>query len=193
MNTTIRRGVIAIALLLLAACSREPANLEARFRAAVTAPGVIADWIIQGRNDFMLVDLRAKADFEAAHIPGAISLPASEMARPEVTRSLPEYKKLVFYAAGNDVDPELLYPAFARGLHVMIMDRGYAGWQRNVLAEPPSDGSPRSARLLAVSKYFRGESALGTAKPLEGIPARQYIRPPSLPIQPAAGTQSEGC
>src|ERR1019366_3531806 len=41
--------------------------------------GQLADWIIQGRNDFKLVDLRSGTDFAAYHIPTAENVPLASM------------------------------------------------------------------------------------------------------------------
>lgn len=178
----------------LASCSREPVALESRMHDAVTPPAVIADWVIQGRNDFLLFDLRDEAAYAAGHLPTAVRVDPASLKDPGVVRALPDYKKLVFYNGEDTVTGDLLRPVFARGLHVMILEGGYAGWQRTVLARPATVTTPAEAKRDAVAKYFRGESAMGTPEPLKNIPAEKYLRPPSLPAaQPAPTYQSEGC
>ena len=179
---------------LLAACSREPTGLDSRIRAAVTPPPVIADWIIQGRNDFMVFDLRSELDFAAGHLPNAVRVDPRTLSDPGVVRALPDYKKLVFYNGENAVSGELLGVLFERGLHVMILQGGYAGWQRTVLGKPAQVVTREDAKRDAVAKYFRGESAMGTPEPLKKISADRYLRPPRVPAaQPAPTYQAEGC
>lgn len=197
MNRHLLRPIGMLALLavvaLLAACTRERVPLEHRASAALTPPTVIADWIIQGRNDFMLFDLRSEAAFAAGHLPQAVRVEPAKLQEPGVVRALPGYKKLVFYAEG-DVGADTLAPLFQRGLHVMIVDGGYEGWERQVLSKPEQVATPQEAKRDAVARYFRGESALGTPKPLEEISAEQYLRPPQLPAAaPAPTYESEGC
>jgi rhodanese-related sulfurtransferase len=187
-------AALALALALPAACSREPAHLEARVQAALTPPAVIADWIIQGRNDFMLFDLRSADAFAAGHLPNAVRVEPAKLRAAGVVRALPDYKKLVFYGDADAGQGEQLAPLFARGLHVMILDGGYGAWQRQVLSPPEHAGTPELARRDAVARYFRGESALGTPTQLQDIPAKQYLRPAQLPpAKPAPTFESEGC
>ncbi|HKI99482.1 MAG TPA: rhodanese-like domain-containing protein [bacterium] len=189
-----RIAPLLIVALSLAACSREPVNLAGRMNAALTPPRVIADWIIEGRNDFMLFDLRSPADFAKGHLPNAVQVDAAKLRDRGVVRALPDYKKLVFYGNGEQPSAEVLEPLFARGLHVMILEGGYGGWQRAVLTEPPHATTPEEAKRVAVAKYFRGESALGTPEPLKNIPAAKYLRPAQLPAaKPAPTYESEGC
>jgi hypothetical protein len=182
---------LMLALLALA-CSREPELLHARMNTARTSPATVADWIIQGRNDFLLVDLRPAAEYRRGHVPGAVNVEPARLAQPAAVRTLPDYKKLVFYGA-EDQQVRLLAPLFQRGLNVLILEGGYEGWVKTVMTRPTSLTSPDEVRRDAVSKHFRGESALGTPQPLRELPAQQYIRPPSLPPPAEKPPQSEGC
>lgn len=190
-----RWAMLLVAMLLLAACTREPVDLHSRYAAARTEPMTVADWIIQGRNDFLLVDLRGKSAFDAKHIPGAIQLEQDKVDDERVVASFPDYKTLVFYDASGQVKPEQLAPVFQRGLHVMVLQGGFEGWEQQVLTAPEEADGPAAAKRVAVSKYFRGESALGTPKELKEISAEQYIKQPTLPLQQqeAAPFQMEGC
>jgi rhodanese-related sulfurtransferase len=185
---------LLLPLALLAACSREPAVPQSRVAAALTPPAVIADWIIQGRNDFALFDLRDPAAFAKGHLPAAVQVDPAKLREPGIVRALPDYKTLVFYGTDDSLHAEVLAPLFARGLHVMIVQGGYAGWQRHVLTRPQHATTPELAKQDAVARYFRGESVLGTAAPLKGIRAEQFLRPPALPAaRPAPTYESEGC
>jgi rhodanese-related sulfurtransferase len=182
------------AALLLAGCHRAPVNLQSRITDALTPPAVIADWIIQGRNDFMLFDLRSPAQFAQGHLPNAVAVDPARLRERGIVRALPDYKKLVFYAQDDAPAAELLAPLFERGLHVMILQGGYAGWERTVLAKPARLDSPEAAKRDAVARFFRGESALGTPQPLQNIPAAKYLKPAALPpAKPAPSYESEGC
>jgi hypothetical protein len=184
--------LVGLAAGLLTGCfPEERASLSHRVRAAYTEPAAIADWIIQGRNDYLLIDLRAEADFRAGHIPGAITLGERDPASPTVIRSLPSYKKLVFYQAQDIPDDTALLPVFRSGAHVLILSGGYSAWQAQVLAPPAANADPIR---VAVGKHFRGESALGEARAVKAQGAEQYLQEPTLPIkeQPLR-PQVEGC
>jgi hypothetical protein len=176
---------------LLADCSGEPPWLEARMATARTGPGTVADWMIQGRNDFLVIDLRPAAAFQQGHLPGAIPVEPGRLMQSATVRTLPAYKKVLVYGA-EDRQAQLLAPLFARGLHVLTLEGGYDGWVRNVMTRPAAIAGAEDAKREAVRKYFRGESALGTPQPLRNQPAQQYLRPPNLP--PAGKPpQLEGC
>lgn len=179
---------------LLGACTHEPANLAGRMRAALTPPALVADWIIQGRNDFAIYDLRSADAFAKGHLPNAVQVDPARLQQPGIVRALPNYKTLVFYGEGDTLDAQALRPLFARGLHVRILEGGYAAWQRDVLTRPTRVATPAAAKRDAVAKFLRGESALGTPETLKELPASKYVRPATLPpASPAPTYESEGC
>ncbi len=53
----------------------------------------------RGRSDFIVIDVRSRADFEARRIAGAISLPHRSM-NAETTAHLPQEKLMVTYCWG---------------------------------------------------------------------------------------------
>lgn len=176
----------------LVGCSTPPAPPEHRILNAATEPAVVADWLIAGRNDFLVIDLRERAAYDAAHIPGAIHLKPEALRESLTLNALPSYKKLVFYGADDGFDAKLLAPVFARGLTVQFIRGGYQGWRNGVLAVPENTAPEGAARKAAVAKYLRGESALGTPTPIKGFSTESLVRPPELDVTPPAPA-NEGC
>ncbi len=193
-----KRLIVLLSLLALgmalSACTRDPSRLKGRVATALTPPVVVADWIIAGRNDFMLLDLRSQADFDAGHLPDAVQITPAKLQESGMVRALPTYKKLVLYDAAGEIEAETLYPLLEEGHHVLVLQGGYAAWQREVLTEPAVVEGPAEAKRRAVAQYLRGESTLGTPEPLGEIKAEEYLRPPALPAPAAAPTfADEGC
>ncbi|MBZ0088921.1 MAG: rhodanese-like domain-containing protein, partial [Thermoanaerobaculia bacterium] len=58
-------------------------------------PDELADWIVAGRQDYRLIDLRSEADFAAYAIPGAERLAITELA----DAGLPRNEKILLYSA----------------------------------------------------------------------------------------------
>jgi rhodanese-related sulfurtransferase len=59
-----------------------PAEAELHFRARLAVETDVADVaaaVRAGEVDFVLVDVRSRAAYEAGHIPGAVSLPYAEI------------------------------------------------------------------------------------------------------------------
>lgn len=186
-----------VAMLAVTACTRSPVNLEERMETARTGPEMIADWIIEGRNDFLLVDLRPDVQYGAAHIRGAVHLSPQDLQDDQVVRSLPDYKKIVFYDEDGSLDAGTLRPAFEQGLRVMVLRGGYAAWEDEVLEPPQTVATQQERKAVAVARYFKGESALGTPQPLEEVRAEEYLQSeeelPALDLESEQPYELEGC
>jgi len=171
--------IVLILSLFLISCTKEP-EIGDRATKAQVSPLLIASWIIEGRNDFTLVDLRSKEEFEKGSLPGAIHMTLGQITDPEIVAGLPEYKKIVFFSKDGNFDGNNLLPLFAKGLHVMLIENGYSGWNNQVLKGPPRSETVEEKRRDAIAKFFRGESILGTPKTLQKIPAQSLIRKPTF-------------
>ena len=185
---------LLLSLLFLSACFGEAPDLDHRLRTALTSPATVGDWMIQGRNDFMVFDLRGEADFKMGHLPGAVRLEPARLAEPDTLRAFPDYKKLVFYNRSGEIPAEELRPLLAQGLTVLVVRGGYQGWERDVLSDPGVAMGEEDAKRVAVSRYFRGEAVAGAPQPLKDIPAGKYIRPAELsPVEEEDVPEEEGC
>ena len=187
-----RRFSSLLILLLTFACAKPP-SIGTRVEDAKVSASLIADWIIEGRNDFMIIDLRSEKEYENGHLPGAIHSSIEELSESETLDGLPDYKKIVFYGKDNWMDGGKLYPVFARGLHVLIISDGYKGWVGKVLKPSGSNEALEVARMDAVAKYLRGESILGTPQPLTNISAKEFVRKPRLKKKKKKRFVNEGC
>ena len=99
------------------------------------------------KNDVVLLDVRPREEYQAGHLPEAISIPLDELERRR--SELPPQKTVVAYSRGPycvyaDVALELLA---ARGRKVARLEEGVAEWQmaglplkRRPQAEPVSAG-----------------------------------------------------
>ena len=65
--------------------------------AFTTGPVELDRWIKSGENNLLIVDVRAAEDYAKGHIPGAISIPLSEL--PNRFKDLPPRKFLITYCA----------------------------------------------------------------------------------------------
>jgi len=60
----------------------------------------LADWLIKGRQDFVLIDVRPQKAYEDGHIESAMSLPLTYLLEPGVLGELPSDRLIVLYANG---------------------------------------------------------------------------------------------
>ena len=57
----------------------------------------LAGWIIEGRKDFVVVDIRKPDEYAAYHIPGAVNVPLTQLGRSDITAQ----PKIVLYSSGG--------------------------------------------------------------------------------------------
>jgi rhodanese-related sulfurtransferase len=82
------------------------------------------------RGQVVVLDVRPEREYEAGHIPGAVSAPLSDLER--VAASLPKRKEIVAYCRGPycvyaDEAVRLLR---ARGMRARRLDVGFPEWRR---------------------------------------------------------------
>jgi len=118
----------------------------------------LADWIIQGKTDYRLIDLRTESEFAEYHIPGAERVPLT---------ALPDYglqknEKIILYSEGGIHSAQAWFLLSTQGYKgVTMLFGGLEAWKDNVLfprpAENPSPAqSVQFAKMKEVSKFFGG-------------------------------------
>jgi rhodanese-related sulfurtransferase len=90
----------------------------------------VHDALSRGLQDFVLLDVRGRAAYAEAHVPGALSLPHADISAERIARSWPAGTLFVVYCAGphcNGADRGALKLA-RLGHAVKIMIGGMTGW-----------------------------------------------------------------
>jgi rhodanese-related sulfurtransferase len=174
----------------------------------------LADWIIQGRADYRLIDLRDEKAFAEYHIPSAELLPITQLADAPLARN----EKIVLYSDGGIHSAQAWFLLKARGYRgVYILLGGLDTWRDSVVfpvlaANPTPFQAERNAKLTARAAYFGGAPGVAStaATAAEGVPpapiaggapaapvAMPKIHAPSAPAGAAAAAapkkRREGC
>jgi uncharacterized protein len=180
--------------------------LEAGTKADHVWPAQLADWIIEGRNDFIVVDVREPADYTRYHIPGALNVPLATLG-PDFAR---RNERIIFYSDGGIHAAQAWFLIRALGFPSVYMLYGGLEEWTDVVLHPaaPAAGAPPVeqvdfARRAAVARYFGGsprgasESSLPspTAAPAPAItPSAAPGNPPApVPPGPTKRKKKEGC
>jgi rhodanese-related sulfurtransferase len=124
----VKRRLIAAALLLACASAAHAAHGGVP-TVAYTEPDYLK-WLIDSRQPVVVVDLRPTADFKTGHLPGAISVPMSELDRRFA--EIPKSPMVVLYCRCSVEEAATAYAFLeTRGHqnHVFLQD-GYDGWLR---------------------------------------------------------------
>jgi len=175
--------------------------LRAATGADTVQPAQVADWIIQGRNDFALIDLRSPKDFAAYHIPTAQNLPLASL----TPNFLPHNEKIVLCSSDGTDASKAWFLLSAQGFKaVYLLNGGIRSWQDNVLFPVKPAGLETAAfeRQALVAKFFGGAHRTeATASPAVMQVSLPQPAPVAAPALPAASTSAapqphkkkEGC
>lgn len=211
--TPVRRfALVLIALGVVAALAGSPYRgafarvdtrqlaLDAGNASDHVSPGRLADWLIEGRTDFLLVDLRDPADFAKYHIPSAINVPLATLAADFAPRS----ERVILYgnAAMHAAQAWLLLRA-AGFPAVYLLPGGLEAWKDEVLypSAPAADATARDqvdfARRAAVARHFGGTPQVNGSVRQPTVPELPKLAPPpaASPATKAAAPRKkkEGC
>jgi rhodanese-related sulfurtransferase len=148
----------------------------------------LARRIIEDRRDFVLIDLRPAAEFEAEHIPGARSMTLAEVLDPDTTRSVARGRTLILYDAGATEAAQAAALLRVAGIDAQSLRGGFNFWLRYTL-DPESElegyaDMPGPAERAAVACYFHGDYLPTAGIPVQ--PAAAAYTPPLSPVPPAA-------
>ena len=167
-------------------------------------PDELADWIVAGRQDFRLIDLRTEAEYAEYHIPQAERLAITALADADLARN----EKIVLYSAEGIHSAQAWFLLKAKKFQaVYILLGGLKQWTEQVVfpESPAESASPAEriafARSAERARYFGGApraAAVGgtaTAAPAVFAPAMPRAVPPPAPPPGgvAAKKKKEGC
>lgn len=124
----------------------------------------LADWIIQGKADFRLLDLRNEKEYNEYHIPNSENVMTSQLETYPLLRN----EKIVLYSEGGIHSAQAWFLLRAKGYKgVYIMLGGLEEWNDKILF-PKTPINPTKEQLAAfdkmkeVSKFFGGSPQAGT-------------------------------
>jgi rhodanese-related sulfurtransferase len=163
-------------------------------------PPELAAWIVEGRADYRLVDVRDEKAFAEYHLPGASSVPLATVLDGALSRT----DKVVLYGDGGVHAAQAWMVLKGRGYpRVYTLQGGLDAWKDQVLfpvapQDPTPDEQASFERAAQVARFFGGQSRAASAPGAEpmALPARAVMPAVLPPVLPAAGSgpkKREGC
>ncbi|MDK9698929.1 MAG: rhodanese-like domain-containing protein [bacterium] len=142
----------------------------------------LADWLIQGKADFRLIDLRTEKEYSEYHIPQSENIPIASL----VTAAIPRSEKVILYSEGGIHSAQAWF--FLRSnqyRRAYILRGGLEEWKDRVLfpklpENANAEASQQFKKIIEVSKHFGGSPQTGAA-------AEQTTMQKELPKLPAVG------
>jgi len=129
----------------------------------------LAEWLIEARKDFVLIDVRATEDFARGKIGNAENVPLAQLVTDDTMSSLPTDRKIVLYSNGSENAAKAAVMLRIAGFDAHLVTGGFNAWHERVLnpdisAEELDGESPRISAQRAYSCYFVGDRGNGAAK-----------------------------
>jgi len=156
-------------------------------------PAELAAWIVAGRADYRLIDLRDETAFAEYHIPTAENVPLTDLAAHGLLRN----EKIVLYADGDLPAAQAWLLLRGRGYQgVYTLQGGLDAWKDQVLfpmmpESPSPEEQLRFEEAAHLAKLFGGQpraAASGGDAQLMDMSALQASTPAvAAPSLPAAG------
>lgn len=170
MKKTLKATLLSLSVASVAACgpsTKSDVSFTAVAQAAArqddrVSAHDLATWLIEGRGDFELIDVRMPADFEKGHIGDAQSIPLAELVTDKVISALPTDRKVIVYSNGSENAAKATVLLRLSGINAHLLTGGYNAWQEKILnpeisAEALDGESPKIAEQRAYACYFVGE------------------------------------
>jgi rhodanese-related sulfurtransferase len=158
-------------------------------------PTELAGWIVTGKRDFVVLDMREAKAYEKGHIRGAVHCQSCHQNRADGQKFMEQAhavdlsKKIVIY---SDTDAEeIRVPKIVNdNPHLYRLKGGYRAWSADVLSEIKVEQGDSEEQIMAKHKrsavrdMFLGKAVSGQAPTLKIRPVRK--------LRPHKGPADEG-
>lgn len=159
----------------------------------------LADWIIKGRADYRLIDLRSEQEFNEYHIPTAENIPVGSLTDVGLARN----EKLILYSEGGIHSAQAWFLLKAKQYKAVYMLRdGLAEWKDRILFPSLADNASAEEQAAfekrkAISAFFGGSPQTGAsdtkATPQFAMPKLEMPAASATPSGGAKKKKKEGC
>ena len=129
----------------------------------------LAEWLIEARKDFHLIDVRSREDYEDGRIADAENIPLAQLVSDATLSQLPTDRKIVLYSNGSENAAKASVMLRLAGFDAHLVTGGYNAWHQRILnpeisAEELDGESPQVSAQRAYSCYFVGKRVAGAAQ-----------------------------
>jgi len=140
----------------------------------------LAEWLIEERKDFVLIDVRSQDDYAKGRIHEARNVPLVELVTGETLSSLPVDRKVVVYSNGSENAAKAATMLRLAGLDAHLVTGGYNAWHERILnpdipAEELDGENLQVSAQRAYACYFVGDRGDGAAERSEE--AKPFVPP----------------
>ena len=160
----------------------------------------LAEWLIEGREDFVLIDVRTPNDFQQGQIANAENIPLAQLVMDETMKGLPSDRKIVVYSNGSENAAKATVMLRLAGFDAHLVTGGFNAWHQRILnpdisAEELDGESPQVSAQRAYSCYFVGDRGGSSAKRSDSVETfvPPVFTPEEMDDQPLPPPGEESC
>jgi len=139
----------------------------------------LADWIIKGKSDFELIDLRSEDKYNEYTIPGSQSIPLPQISSSNLLRN----QKIVLFSDDDVASSQAWFILKTKKYKgVYILDGGLEAWKEKVLfpkapVNDSKDDLTEFEKMKEIAKYFGGQAQTDSS----AVETKQQIKLPTTP------------
>lgn len=159
----------------------------------------LADWIIQGKLDYRLIDLRDEKSFNEYYIPTAENVPLTNLMNYPIGRN----EKIILYSDGGIHSSQAWFLLKSKGYKsAYFIIGGLDDWKDRILfPAAPTDSTKESIaefnKIKEVSKFFGGNPIESASTSTEKVTTPTLTMPQIQTTAPVGTTtkkkKKEGC
>lgn len=162
---------------------------------AMIHPDILAKWMIDGKPDLMVIDVRSPEDFEKYHLPGAVNYPVKALLEKE-KENINSDMVTVFTSNGDNEASQVWLLLRMMGYNnIYVLQGGVNFWVANYVSpQKPGENSPDTEIFKfqfrkSAAGHFNGGISLE-----ENATAKKSIKPMFIPEKKSKKKQArEGC
>jgi rhodanese-related sulfurtransferase len=206
MKASIRYLLVLPMTLLLVACGGDVTHTTSLTDVAQAAARQtdrvnvedLASWLVEERQDFVLVDVRSGEDYERGHIADARHIPIAELLGEEALADLPTDRKVIVYSNGSENGAKATTLLRVAGLDAHVVTGGYNAWHNRILnpdipLEELDGEKPRVSAQRAFSCYFVGDREGSAERPDVKFVPPVFTEEEAEDLEPLPPAGAESC
>ncbi len=160
----------------------------------IIAPIQLAEWLIQGKVDFRLIDVRDEKQYEDYFITGAENIPLTKIKTSELLRN----EKILIYSDDELKTAQSWLLLKTLGYkNILMLKGGIDNWKKSIIFPIISD-SKNQEKLIEISKHFGGTPLVGATSEIAVSRELPKTNLPKVQPPPSSGEKKgkpkrEGC
>ena len=98
-------------------------------------PQTLSEWIIEGRRDFTLIDIRTEEEFQESNIKGAVNIPLQRLLEKSTIEELLDDKIIVLYSNGSTHAGQAWLVMKTASMDSYVLSGGLNHWNKYISHE----------------------------------------------------------